>query len=107
MVINMENLCLGDPHHRIRFSLYSNVAVGDDPILYGELITSVKDIQDHEINVGRELINESAKMKYGGTIFFEEFAVINQPSFVEYLKTGWFINLSVAIDFTASNGDLH
>ena len=46
-------------------------------------------------------------MKYGGTLFFEEFDVINQPSFVEYLKTGWFINLSVAVDFTASNGDLH
>jgi hypothetical protein len=27
------------------------------------------------------------------------------PSFVEYLRSGWFINLTVAIDFTASNGE--
>ena len=59
------------------------------------------------INKPRELINEKAKLKLGGTIIFEDFERINQPSFVEYLKTGWFINLSVAIDFTASNGDLH
>ena len=26
---------------------------------------------------------------------------------MEYLKSGWFINLSVAIDFTASNHDRH
>ena len=29
------------------------------------------------------------------------------PSLIEYIKDGWFINLSVAIDFTESNGDKH
>jgi hypothetical protein len=32
---------------------------------------------------------------------------VDKPSFVEYLKSGWFINLAVAIDFTASNKDRH
>jgi len=32
---------------------------------------------------------------------------VDQPSFVDYLRSGWFINLSVAIDFTASNGEKH
>ena len=31
--------------------------------------------------------------------------VQEQPSFAEYLKSGWYINMSVAIDYTASNGD--
>lgn len=29
-----------------------------------------------------------------------------KPSFVEYLRSGWNINMSVAIDFTASNGEV-
>ena len=29
------------------------------------------------------------------------------PSFVDYLKACWYINMTVAIDFTASNGELH
>jgi hypothetical protein len=36
---------------------------------------------------------------------FDAFNIIERPSFVEYLRTGWFINLSLAIDFTASNGE--
>jgi hypothetical protein len=28
------------------------------------------------------------------------------PSFMEYLRSGWAINASFAIDFTASNGEI-
>lgn len=38
-------------------------------------------------------------------MIIENFTVIHKPSFVEYLRSGWFINMSVAIDFTASNGE--
>ena len=41
----------------------------------------------------------------GGFIEFLEFKHNELPSFSEYLKSGWNINLSVAIDFTASNKD--
>jgi hypothetical protein len=29
------------------------------------------------------------------------------PNFMEYLRSGWAINTSFAIDYTASNGELH
>jgi hypothetical protein len=32
--------------------------------------------------------------------------MIERPSFVDYLRSGWFINMACAIDFTASNGEL-
>ena len=70
------------------------------------MLTSVFDLENN-YQQERELINEKAKVKVAGTISFLDFAIINQPSFVEYLKSGWFINLSVAIDFTASNGERH
>ena len=38
-------------------------------------------------------------------IKFEQFYVKEKLSFGDYLKKGWFINMSVAIDYTASNGD--
>jgi len=31
--------------------------------------------------------------------------LIEKPSFIDYLRSGWQINLHVAIDFTASNGE--
>ena len=39
-----------------------------------------------------------------GTMIFDNILYIEKPSFVEYLRSGWFINMSVAIDFTLSNG---
>lgn len=43
---------------------------------------------------------------YAGTLTLSEFRVIENPNFVEYLRSGWQISLSVAIDFTASNGQV-
>ena len=40
----------------------------------------------------------------GGQISMENFSVMERPSFVDYLRSGWQISLSVAIDFTGSNG---
>ena len=44
--------------------------------------------------------------KKAGTLYFNDFKVIENPNFVDYLRSGWQISLSVAIDFTASNGQL-
>ena len=95
--------------HAIRFSVWSRV---DDfkSILYGTYETTVSRLNDYA-RIGkiewRDLQNEKAKVKVGGFIKIKEFQILEQPNFLEYLKSGWFINLSVAIDFTASNGDRH
>lgn len=36
----------------------------------------------------------------------DSFTVIEMPNFMEYLRSGWAVNTSFAIDFTASNGEL-
>lgn len=43
----------------------------------------------------------------GGTLRFNDFTQIQKPNFIEYLQKGWYVNMSVAIDFTASNKDRH
>ena len=106
--LNLNYLTQGNNHHRIRFSIYSFDANDKEEkgALYGCLLTTVNDLMNN-FQQERELINNKALIKVAGTISFSDFIIINQPSFVEYLKSGWFINLSVAIDFTASNGERH
>ena len=38
-------------------------------------------------------------------MFIKSFQIETQPTFVEYLQGGVSMNFSVAVDFTASNGD--
>jgi hypothetical protein len=48
----------------------------------------------------QELELRDADGRPAGSIKFENIQYIEKPSFVEYLKSGWFINMSAAIDFT-------
>ena len=40
-----------------------------------------------------------------GSISFDYIHLYEMPNFMEYLRSGWAINMSFAIDFTASNGE--
>jgi len=44
--------------------------------------------------------------KTHGEMTFENFKLIERPTMVDYFRSGWIVSLSVAIDFTASNGEL-
>ena len=45
------------------------------------------------------------KYKDSGVVFIKSCQIETQPTFVEYLQGGVSMNFSVAVDFTASNGD--
>lgn len=55
--------------------------------------------------LGKDIELQDTNGRPAGSIKFDKFTIIEKPSFVEYLRSGWFINMSVAIDFTASNGE--
>lgn len=40
-----------------------------------------------------------------GRLQVEFINLVEKPTFIDYLRSGWQINLHVAIDFTASNGE--
>lgn len=42
----------------------------------------------------------------GGVVYIENVLIKPRPNFIDYLKSGWCINTSFAVDFTASNGDI-
>jgi hypothetical protein len=39
-------------------------------------------------------------------VTIDQIEVIERPAFTDYLRSGWAINTSFAIDFTASNGEI-
>lgn len=39
----------------------------------------------------------------GGTLTVSEQEIATIPSFLDYLRGGWFISMNVAIDYTGSN----
>ena len=40
-----------------------------------------------------------------GDLMIGDIQLVEKPSIVDYLRSGWGISLSVAIDFTGSNGE--
>lgn len=44
---------------------------------------------------------------FAGILKLTNFKVVENPNFVDYLRSGWQMSLSVAIDFTASNGQIN
>jgi len=51
-----------------------------------------------------ELVNNFTRSP-AGRMVIDHIELIEKPSFIDYLRSGWQINLHVAIDFTASNGE--
>ena len=47
---------------------------------------------------------KNPKEKKPGKLILEKFVVYEKPTFMDYIRGGLQLNLSVAIDFTASNG---
>lgn len=50
------------------------------------------------------LLNNKIK-KNPGSLVLERFKQVEKPNFVDYLRGGLELNMMIAIDFTASNGD--
>jgi hypothetical protein len=87
----------------MRFSIKNQDDDGGDKT-YGSFVSQIDFLID---NNQKEFPLYNNKGKDTGMVLkFKELLKKEQPSFAEYLKSGWFINMSLAIDYTASNGDV-
>mmetsp|Transcript_22197 Transcript_22197/g.29698 ORF Transcript_22197/g.29698 Transcript_22197/m.29698 type:complete len:143 (+) Transcript_22197:850-1278(+) len=92
----MQQLCNSNESIPIRFRIFAN----NHETCSGT--TSVA-----ELRAKPELAMYSIKSgQFAGALNFNDFRVVENPNFVDYLRSGWQISLSVAIDFTASNGQV-
>lgn len=109
--ISAKLLCNGDHQRPLKIDVYDWDSDGTHDYI-GSFNTSLADLQVKAIEqTGIACINDEKKRNKGksyknsGMIFLMNLTIESQPTFIEYLQGGVTMNFSVAVDFTASNGD--
>ncbi|MED6280555.1 Copine-5 [Characodon lateralis] len=108
--IPVRALCNGDYDRTIKVEVYDWDRDGSHDFI-GDFTTSYRELArgQSQFNV-YEVINTKKKMKKkkyvnSGTVTLLSFSVESEFTFLDYIKGGTQINFTVAIDFTASNGE--
>ncbi|KAL4656776.1 copine-8-like isoform X1 [Arapaima gigas] len=108
--IPVRALCNGDYDRTIKVEVYDWDRDGSHDFI-GEFTTSYRELSrgQSQFNV-YEVLNpkkKGKKKKYlnSGTVTLLSFLVDTEVTFLDYIKGGTQINFTVAIDFTASNGN--
>uniref|UniRef100_A0A8C4QMF6 Copine Va n=1 Tax=Eptatretus burgeri TaxID=7764 RepID=A0A8C4QMF6_EPTBU len=108
--IPVRVLCNGDIDRTIRVEVYDWDRDGSHDFI-GEFTTSYRELSRGHNNFHvYEVINpkkKARKKKYinSGTVTLISFKLESEFTFLDYIKGGMQINFTVAIDFTASNGN--
>ncbi|XP_014002679.1 copine-9 isoform X1 [Salmo salar] len=108
--IPVRALCNGDYDRTVKVDVYDWDRDGSHDFI-GEFTTSYRDFSrgQNQFNV-YEVLNpkkKGKKKKYinSGTVTLLSFKVESEYTFVDFIRGGTQLNFTVAIDFTASNGD--
>uniref|UniRef100_A0A674CRD8 Copine Va n=1 Tax=Salmo trutta TaxID=8032 RepID=A0A674CRD8_SALTR len=108
--IPVRALCNGDFDRTIKAEVYDWDRDGSHDFI-GEFTTSFRDLSrgQSQFNV-YEVVNAKKKIKKkryinSGTVTLLSFTVESEHTFLDYIKGGTQIHFTVAIDFTASNGN--
>lgn len=112
--MSVDALCRGDYDRSLKFEVLDWNSDGSFDYI-GEFCTSLREVSGFEsahaavttfdvINA-RKKEKKGSKYKNSGTFSFLKAAVRKRFSFLEYIHGGLDLNFTVAIDFTASNGN--
>ncbi|XP_037540821.1 copine-5 isoform X1 [Nematolebias whitei] len=108
--IPVRALCNGDYDRAIKIEVYDWDRDGSHDFI-GEFTTSYKELcrGQSQLNM-HEVVNPKKKLKKkryinSGTVSLLSFNVESEHTFLDYIKGGTQIHFTVAIDFTASNGN--
>ena len=95
--IQLQQLCNSDETIPIKF----NILVNNKVVSYA--VTSIRELRLNNKFQMKNIRDDS----FAGEVELAKFQVVNNPNFADYLRSGWQMSLSVAIDFTASNGQVN
>ena len=105
MDVPLQKLCNADDDIKIKFL----VKVNKKDSCYG--ITTLRECKDEtwvEEGLGPRIVLRSVKgEKPCGALRLLDFKITEYPNFAEYLAEGLQMSLTVAIDFSASNGQVY
>ncbi|XP_029140669.1 copine-9 [Protobothrops mucrosquamatus] len=108
--IPVRSLCNGDYDRTVKIDVYdwdrdgSHDFIGEFATSYRELSRAQNQFTVYEVSNPRK---KCKKKKYinSGTVTLLSFTVQSEFTFVDYIRGGTQLNFTVAIDFTASNGN--
>ncbi|CAG7668662.1 unnamed protein product [Allacma fusca] len=110
--LRVASLTSSKPERNLRFQVYdwdsdgSSDFIGEFELTYLELLTSAKDGR-----ASYPVINPAKKAKKkksynnSGTLNIESMRIEEEKTFLDYIQSGIQLHFTVAVDFTASNGD--
>eukprot|EP00043_Microstomoeca_roanoka_P010274 m.97645 g.97645 ORF g.97645 m.97645 type:complete len:520 (+) comp14838_c0_seq2:31-1590(+) len=105
-VVALAELCNGDYDRPLKFDTYDWDSDGGHDLI-GSFETTLRTLLEAK-NFEAQLINPKkvSKKHYqnSGILVFDKCLVSASASFFDYLRAGFQLNFTVAIDFTASNG---
>lgn len=107
--IPLSKLCNGDIHRPLRLEIYDYEKSGKH-VFMGQVSEVSVNFFISQRNVTMNVIEPDKKKKYAhyvnsGTLQANDCMIEKHYSFAQYLQGGLEIGLTVAIDFTGSNGD--
>ena len=101
--MTMAEFCNNNKYLPLRFSVYSYTNSGDHP-RYGFAECTLKQI---EMLGDNPLVIRNSKGKKTGELLFKTLKMDMRPSLVSYLREGWKIDVSIAVDFSLSNLEIN
>ena len=104
MKYNLRKLWNGEEDNRLIFKIYRWSEKGHHKP-YGKFTTSIRKLKEGELEYQLQKIDTDEFIPKA-TFAFENFYIEERPSFFDFLRSGWQIGLTVAVDFTGSNGDV-
>ena len=105
----IRQLCNGDYERKLKFEVSDWDSDGTHDYI-GSFVTRMSALQVAPIEKTEfKCINEKKKTKSGykhsGILVVKRCDIKIEPSFIDYIQGGTSMNFSIAVDFTASNGD--
>ncbi|XP_066950988.1 copine-8-like isoform X1 [Macrobrachium rosenbergii] len=110
IIVPARTLCAGDHNRSIKIECYDWDSDGGHDLI-GECYTNLQRLLEGPGNSNSyELINPKKKAKKSsykdsGKLILNSITSHIEPSFLDYIRGGTQIHFTVAVDFTASNGD--
>ena len=105
MDIPMQKLCALQSHRKIKFT----AIIKDKEICEGittiDLCNDSKDPKNPEVDLFKIKDGKRTNI-WAGTLRLQDFTIIDHENFAAYLQAGLKMSLSMAIDFSASNGQV-
>jgi len=105
----LNQVCNGDYERKLKFEVTDWDSDGSHDYI-GSFITNMSSLKIAPVEKTEfKFINEKKKGKSGykhsGILVVKRCQIVIQPSFIDYIQGGTNMNFSIAVDFTASNGD--